>query len=50
MNNSGAYNNLFKAINSQLESYLIIVKTGAIIDASAIDTPLNPKGKNFNKY
>jgi len=28
-----------------LESHNIIVKTGAIVDASVIDTPLKPKGK-----
>ena len=37
---------LFKEINSQLETNKIIVKTGAIIDASVIDTPLRPKGKS----
>lgn len=42
---SGAYQALFKAINKQLESHNIIVKSGAIIDASVIDTPLRPKGK-----
>jgi len=48
MTNSGAYDILFKTINSQLESHNIIVKTGAIVDASVIDTPLKPKGKtNF---
>lgn len=36
---------LFKEINNQLETHKIIVKTGAIIDASVIDTPLRPKGK-----
>lgn len=49
MTKSGAYNILFKAINTQLESHQIIVKTGAIIDASVIDTPLKPKGKTNHK-
>lgn len=40
---------LFKAINGQLEANKIIVKTGAIIDASVIDTPLRPKGKSNHK-
>ena len=41
-----AYDKLFKEINNQLENHKIIVKTGAIIDASVIGTPLRPKGKN----
>lgn len=45
MTKSGAFEKLFKEINRQLESHKIIVKTGAIIDASVIDTPLRPKGK-----
>ncbi|PHS10826.1 MAG: IS5/IS1182 family transposase [Kordia sp.] len=44
-----AYEPLFKEINRQLESHKIIVKTGAIIDASVIDTPLKPKGKTNYK-
>ena len=40
---------LFKEINHQLEAHKIIVKTGAIIDASVIDTPLRPKGKSNHK-
>lgn len=39
------YEKLLKALNKQLEKHKIIVKTGAIIDASIIDTPLKPKGK-----
>ena len=39
------YESLFKEINKQLESNQIIVKTGAIVDASVIETPLKPKGK-----
>jgi IS5 family transposase len=49
MTKSGAYEILFKTINTQLESHNIIVKTGAIIDASVIDTPLKPKGKTNHK-
>jgi len=45
MTKAGAYELLFKEINFQLEQHQIIVKTGAIIDASVIDTPLRPKGK-----
>ena len=41
----GVYEKLFKAMNKQLEKHKIIVKTGAIVDASIIDTPLKPKGK-----
>jgi len=40
----GAYEKLLKAMNKQLEKHKIIVKTGVIIDASIIDTPLKPKG------
>lgn len=36
---------LFKALNKQLEKHQILVKTGAIIDASIIDSPFKPKGK-----
>lgn len=39
------YDLLFKEINHQLETQSIIVKTGAIVDASVIDTPLKPRGK-----
>lgn len=45
MTKQGAYEHLFKSINTQLEKHHIIVKKGAIIDASVIDTPLKPKGK-----
>lgn len=45
MTHAGAYEKLFKEINKQLEKHKIIVKTGAIVDASVIDTPLKPKGK-----
>jgi transposase, IS5 family len=39
------YEKLFKELNKQLEKHKIIVKTGVIVDASIIDTPLMPKGK-----
>ena len=40
---------MFHEINRQLEAHSIIVKTGAIVDASVIDTPLKPKGKTTHK-
>ena len=49
MTDAGAYENLFKEINIQLESHQIIVKKGLIVDASVIDTPLRPKGKTTHK-
>lgn len=49
MTKKKAYEKLFKEINRQLEQHEIIIKTGAIIDASVIDTPLRPKGKNNYK-
>jgi IS5 family transposase len=49
MTKAGAFEPLFKEINRQLESNNIIVKTGAIVDASVIDTPLKPKGKTTHK-
>jgi len=45
MTKQEAYDYLFKTINSPLEKYHIIVKTGAIIDASIIDTLLKLKGE-----
>lgn len=41
----GVYEKLLKALNKQLEKHKILIKTGAIVDASIIDTPLKPKGK-----
>jgi IS5 family transposase len=49
MTKAKAYEALFKEINRQLEAHKIIVKTGAIVDASVIDTPLKPKGKKIIK-
>lgn len=45
MTEKKAYDKLLKALNKQLEKHKIIVKKGAIVDASVIDTPLKPKGK-----
>ena len=36
---------MVKLINSQLEEHAIIIKQGALVDASIINTPLKPKGK-----
>jgi len=49
MTKAGAYEKLFNEINRQLEQNKIIVKTGAIVDASVIETPLKPKGKTTHK-
>ena len=46
MTRCGVYEKLFKEINKQLEAHSIIVKRGAIVDASVIETPLRPKGKS----
>ena len=42
---NNSYDKVMKEINQQLERHKIIIKTGTIIDASIIDTPLKPKGK-----
>ena len=39
-----AYNKLLEAINHQLETKKILVKTGVIVDASISDSPRKPKG------
>ncbi len=49
MTNFNTYESLFKEINVQFEYHGIIVKTGAIVDASVINTPLKPKGKTDHK-
>ena len=46
---TNTYEKLFSSINAQLEAHNIIVKTGIIVDASVIDTPLRPKGKTNYK-
>lgn len=45
MTQANAYERLFKEINVQLERHQIIIKKGAIVDASVVETPLKPKGK-----
>jgi IS5 family transposase len=45
MTEKKVYDKMFKAMNKQLEKHKIIVKRGAIVDASIIDSPLKPKGK-----
>ena len=44
-----AYDKIFKEVNIQLEAYNIIIKCGAIVDASVIDTPLYPRGRTVYK-
>ena len=39
------YEKLFEELNRQLEKHKVIIKSGAIIDASITPTPLKPKGK-----
>lgn len=39
------YDKLLILINKQLESHGILVRTGAIVDASITDTPRRPRGK-----
>jgi len=45
MTQKSAYEKLFKAMIKQIEKHKIIVKTGAIVDSSIIDSPLKPKGQ-----
>ncbi|MBC7867617.1 MAG: IS5 family transposase [Gloeobacteraceae cyanobacterium ES-bin-316] len=40
-----AFEKIFEQINAQLESKGLIVKTGAIVDATVTDSPRKPKGK-----
>jgi IS5 family transposase len=40
-----AFEKIFEHINAQLESKGLIVKTGAIVDATVTDSPRKPKGK-----
>lgn len=40
-----AYEKLFKELNKQLEKHNVIIKTGAIVDASITPSPLKPRGK-----
>ena len=45
LTSKGAYQELFRELNRQLEVHQVIIKSGAIIDASLTPTPLKPKGK-----
>jgi IS5 family transposase len=49
MTKAKVFETLLNEINRQLERHKIIVKTGAIVDASVIETPLKPKGKTSYK-
>jgi IS5 family transposase len=40
-----AFEKIFEQVNAQLESKGLIVKTGAIVDATVTDSPRKPKGK-----
>ena len=42
---ANAFEPLFKEVNRQLEEKQILIKKGALVDASVVDTPLRPKGK-----
>lgn len=39
------YEKLFRELNKQLIKHKIIVRQGAIVDASIVDSPFSPKGK-----
>ena len=39
------FEKIFEQINAQLENKGLIVKTGAIVDATVTDSPRKPKGK-----
>lgn len=45
MTAKGAYAKLFKELGKQLEKHKIIIKSGAIVDASVTESPLKPRGK-----
>lgn len=45
LTSKGAYEQLFRELNRQLEAHKVIIKSGAIVDASITPTPLKPKGK-----
>jgi IS5 family transposase len=45
MTEKKVYDKLLKILNKQLEKHKIIVKTGVIVDASVVDSPLKPKIK-----
>ncbi len=41
----GAYDKLFQEVNRQLEKHHILLRSGAIVDASITDSPRKPRGK-----
>src|SRR5215831_13546558 len=45
MTKQKAYEKIFEQINEQLEAKGLIVKTGALVDASVTESPRKPKGK-----
>jgi len=45
LTSKGVYEKLFQELNRQLEAHKVIIKSGALIDASITPTPLKPKGK-----
>ena len=45
LSKNNVYEHLLNEVNRQLERHQIIVKTGVIIDASIVETPLKPKTK-----
>lgn len=45
LTNAKIYDKLLVLINKQLESHGILMRTGAIVDASITDTPRKPRGK-----
>jgi IS5 family transposase len=45
MTKQDAYEKIFEQINEQLEAKGLIVKTGALVDASVTESPRRPKGK-----
>jgi IS5 family transposase len=45
MTKQDAYEKIFEQINEQLEAKGLIVKTGALVDASVTESPCKPKGK-----
>ncbi len=45
MTKKGTCEALFKQINAPLAAHSILIKQGALVDASIMDTPLKPRGK-----
>jgi transposase, IS5 family len=44
MSTKNAYEKIFQLINKQLEAHNVLVRTGAIVDATITDSPRKPKG------